>query len=88
MPGRLVVCPTPIGNLDDVTPRMREALVTADFIACEDTRRTGALLDRLRIRPATKASAPPSWRSGSSAATRSRSSPTPECPASPTPATS
>jgi 16S rRNA (cytidine1402-2'-O)-methyltransferase len=51
MPGRLTVCPTPIGNLDDVTARMREALVTADFIACEDTRRTGALLDRLRIRP-------------------------------------
>jgi len=51
MPGRLVVCPTPIGNLDDVTPRMREALVSADYIACEDTRRTGALLDRLAIRP-------------------------------------
>ena len=54
MPGRLVVCPTPIGNLDDVTPRMREALVSADYIACEDTRRTGALLDRLRIRPAPR----------------------------------
>jgi 16S rRNA (cytidine1402-2'-O)-methyltransferase len=54
MPGRLVVCPTPIGNLDDVTPRMREALVSADYIACEDTRRTGALLERLRIRPAPR----------------------------------
>ncbi len=41
MPGGLVVCPTPIGNLDDVTPRVREALVSADYIACEDTRRTG-----------------------------------------------
>ena len=51
MPGRLTVCPTPIGNLDDVSPRVREALVTADYIACEDTRKTGALLDRLRIRP-------------------------------------
>ena len=51
MPGRLTVCPTPIGNLDDVTARMREALVSADFIACEDTRRTGSLLDKLRIRP-------------------------------------
>jgi len=51
MPGRLIVCPTPIGNLDDVSPRMREALVGADFIACEDTRKTGALLDRLHIRP-------------------------------------
>ena len=52
MPGRLIVCPTPIGNLDDVTPRVREALVTADYIACEDTRRTGGLLDKLGIRPA------------------------------------
>jgi 16S rRNA (cytidine1402-2'-O)-methyltransferase len=54
MPGALVVCPTPIGNLDDVSPRMREALVSADFIACEDTRRTGQLLDRLAIRPAPR----------------------------------
>jgi len=52
MPGELIVCPTPIGNLDDVTPRMREALVSADWIACEDTRRTGSLLDKLSIRPA------------------------------------
>jgi len=51
MPGVLVVCPTPIGNLDDVSPRVREALVSSDFIACEDTRKTGGLLDRLRIRP-------------------------------------
>ena len=52
MAGRLVVCPTPIGNLEDVTARVREALVSADFIACEDTRRTGSLLDKLGIRPA------------------------------------
>jgi 16S rRNA (cytidine1402-2'-O)-methyltransferase len=52
MPGELIVCPTPIGNLDDVSPRMREALVAADWIACEDTRRTGGLLDKLGIRPA------------------------------------
>lgn len=51
MPGRLTVCPTPIGNLDDVSPRVREALVSADFVACEDTRRTGRLLERLEIRP-------------------------------------
>lgn len=54
MPGRLVVCPTPIGNLEDVSPRVREALVSADYIACEDTRRTGSLLDRLRIHPAPR----------------------------------
>ena len=52
MPGHLIVCPTPIGNLDDVTPRVRDALVGADWIACEDTRRTGGLLDKLGIRPA------------------------------------
>ncbi|HMT05813.1 MAG: 16S rRNA (cytidine(1402)-2'-O)-methyltransferase [Solirubrobacterales bacterium] len=51
MPGRLTVCPTPIGNMDDVSDRVREALVSADFIACEDTRRTGRLLERLEIRP-------------------------------------
>ena len=54
MPGVLVVCPTPIGNVDDVSARVREALVSADFIACEDTRKTGALLDRLGIRPAPR----------------------------------
>jgi 16S rRNA (cytidine1402-2'-O)-methyltransferase len=54
MPGRLIVCPTPIGNIDDVSPRMREALVGADYIACEDTRKTGGLLDRLGIRPAPR----------------------------------
>jgi 16S rRNA (cytidine1402-2'-O)-methyltransferase len=52
MPGELIVCPTPIGNLDDVTPRVREALVAADWIACEDTRRTGSLLEKIGIRPA------------------------------------
>lgn len=51
MPGRLTVCPTPIGNMDDVSKRVREALVSADFVACEDTRRTGRLLERLEIRP-------------------------------------
>ena len=54
MPGKLIVCPTPIGNLDDITPRVREALVGADYVACEDTRRTGPLLDRLGIRPAPR----------------------------------
>jgi 16S rRNA (cytidine1402-2'-O)-methyltransferase len=47
--GRLTVCPTPIGNLDDLSPRARRALVDADLVACEDTRRTGLLYDRLGL---------------------------------------
>jgi 16S rRNA (cytidine1402-2'-O)-methyltransferase len=42
--GALVVVGTPIGNLGDLSPRAVEALRTADVIACEDTRRTRALL--------------------------------------------
>jgi 16S rRNA (cytidine1402-2'-O)-methyltransferase len=47
--GRLVVCPTPIGNLGDITLRVLEVLRDADVIACEDTRRTRVLLDRYEI---------------------------------------
>ena len=50
--GRLVVCPTPIGNLEDVTLRVLRALREADVVACEDTRHTRVLLDRHGIRAA------------------------------------
>lgn len=42
----LVVCPTPIGNLEDVTLRVLRELGEADAVLCEDTRRTRILLDR------------------------------------------
>ena len=47
--GRLVVCPTPIGNLGDITVRAIEELRGAGAIASEDTRRTRVLLDHLGI---------------------------------------
>ena len=47
--GRLVVCPTPIGNLEDVTLRVLSALRDADVVACEDTRRTRVLLARYGV---------------------------------------
>ncbi|HYM58792.1 MAG TPA: 16S rRNA (cytidine(1402)-2'-O)-methyltransferase [Solirubrobacteraceae bacterium] len=50
--GRLVVCPTPIGNLEDVTLRVLAALREADLVACEDTRRTRVLLERYGVQAA------------------------------------
>jgi 16S rRNA (cytidine1402-2'-O)-methyltransferase len=51
--GRLLVCATPIGNLEDVTLRVLRVLGEADVIACEDTRRTRVLLDRHDIHAAS-----------------------------------
>ena len=45
----LHVVATPIGNLGDLTPRARDAFTSADVIACEDTRRTWALLSAHHI---------------------------------------
>lgn len=47
--GTLYVCPTPIGNLDDITYRVLETLKTVDLIAAEDTRHTKKLLNHFDI---------------------------------------
>lgn len=49
-PGTLHVVATPIGNLDDLSPRARLVLSEARLIACEDTRRTAKLLARFDIK--------------------------------------
>jgi len=45
----LTICPTPIGNLDDLSSRQRSALREAEIVACEDTRRTGKLLEHIGV---------------------------------------
>lgn len=50
MAGKLLVVATPIGNLDDLSPRARAAFEAADLVACEDTRHTGRMLAHLGIK--------------------------------------
>ena len=47
--GMLVLCGTPIGNLEDLSPRAIRSLGEADVVACEDTRRTKKLLTHYGI---------------------------------------
>lgn len=49
MTGTLYLCATPIGNLQDMTPRVIEALRNADLIAAEDTRNSIKLLNHFEI---------------------------------------
>lgn len=51
MSGLLIVCATPIGNLGDASPRLAEALASADVVYAEDTRRARTLLDHLDADP-------------------------------------
>ena len=49
MAAHLILVPTPLGNLGDMTQRSLDALRGCDVVACEDTRRTGGLLAHLEI---------------------------------------
>lgn len=48
--GTLFLVATPIGNVEDFSPRAKRMMESADLVACEDTRRTGLLLHRLGIK--------------------------------------
>ncbi len=50
MSGTLLVVGTPIGNLEDLSVRARRVLGEVAVVACEDTRRTGRLLERIGVR--------------------------------------
>jgi 16S rRNA (cytidine1402-2'-O)-methyltransferase len=47
--GRLIICATPIGNLEDVSPRLRSAIEESEFVYAEDTRRSRVLLEALGV---------------------------------------
>lgn len=50
MSGTLFIVATPIGNLEDLTPRARQMLAEVDLIAAEDTRHTGRLLSHIGVK--------------------------------------
>ena len=51
---KLILIPTPIGNLGDITQRAVECIKTVDMLLCEDTRRSLKLLNHLKIKKPLK----------------------------------
>ena len=51
---KLILIPTPIGNLGDITQRAVERIKTVDILLCEDTRRSLKLLNHLKIKKPLK----------------------------------
>ena len=51
---KLILIPTPIGNLRDITQRAVECIKTVDMLLCEDTRRSLKLLNHLKIKKPLK----------------------------------
>ena len=89
MAGTLYIVATPIGNLEDMPPRVAATFGAADFIAAEDTRVTMKLLNFLGLKKPMVSYYEHSRkaRASSAALRRGRTAPsarTPECPASPT----
>lgn len=54
MPGKLILVGTPIGNLEDLSPRAIDALRSAGVVLCEDTRHSGKLLAHFGISAKTE----------------------------------
>lgn len=94
MAGTLYIVATPIGNLDDMPPRVAATFGAADFIAAEDTRVTMKLLNFLGLKKPMVSYYEHALQKGEGILRRieaGRTAPfaqTPECPASPTPARS
>ena len=93
MSGALVVCPTPIGNLADVTCACWMRCAAADLAACEDTRHSQTLLRRhgislplVSLTEHNEAARIPSLVGKVASGGASACCPTPACPPSPTPA--